>query len=695
MAIIGSGNNKGSTRAGADPKHRFIFSLFMVACWLSWSADLNAGVLAVDIEQRGTVLDGKRFGRNGPYEWIIGTVTFGFDPSNSYNRRITDLSLAPRGANGLVEARANFVVLRPSEAGKGKDLALVEVSNRGGKFSHRYFNRASMRRFDPTQADAYGDGLMMQLGLTVIWVGWQFDVPDEEGLLRLKVPVARNPDGTPLTGLVRSDWVVDEPVSVLALAHRNHRPYLAVSETHPDHVLTVRDGRDSPRQKVARDQWSFARLEGDRVVPDATSIYLKSGFRAGKIYELVYRAKDPAVVGLGLAAIRDIISYAKYDKSCPFPVRQGMAAGVSQTGRFLRTLLYGGFNIDERGRKAFDGLMIITAGAGRGSFNHRFAQPSRDGHAYSAFFYPTDIFPFTSNVLSDAQILRGDGLLARLPPVTRPKIFSINTGYEYWGRAGALIHVSPDGLKDATLPANERIYHLASGQHFVDVFPPNENRKMANGFAYWGNPLDYSVNYRALLVRMVDWVHTNMEPPNSAYPRIADGTLVPMNKLALPNIAGISLPLTPHVAYRTDYGPRWSEGIVDFQPPHLGPPYSALVPQLDPYGNERGGVLNLETRVPLATYTPWHVRSGFAGGNGSLLDFRGNFIPFPRTKTEKTFRGDSRPALEDLYPSREIFLDKVRAAALLLVAERFLLHVDRPYVVEKAGRIWDWIHAAK
>ena len=62
-------------------------------------------------------------------------------------------------------------------------------------------------------------------------------------------------------------------------------------------------------------------------------------------------------------------------------LKRAYGFGISQSGRFLRTFLYYGFNQDEKGRRVFDGVMAHVAGAGRGSFNHRFAQPSRDGCA--------------------------------------------------------------------------------------------------------------------------------------------------------------------------------------------------------------------------------------------------------------------------------------------------------------------------
>ena len=382
----------------------------------------GAEVDSVVVERREDVLSGRAFGAVGPYEKVVGRVYFGFDPANAANAGIVDLERAPRNGRGRVEAWANFVVLRPKDAVPGGGTALLEVSNRGGKASLVYFNGATGSR-DPTDEEELGDGWLLRAGLTVIWVGWQHDVPLVEGLLRLHVPVATENDES-IEGLVRADWTVEAWTRTLALAHRNHVAYAVSDPDHPDNVLTVRDGRLAPRRVVPRGRWRFAREEGGRAVEDPTHVYVEDGFEAGKIYELVYRARDPKVVGLGLAAVRDMIAYAKHDPASPFPVRYGIAVGISQTGRFLRHFLYQGFNTDERGRPAFDGMMIFTAGAGRGSFNHRFAQPSRDAHRYSAFFYPTDLFPFTSREQTDPETGRTDGLLTHaLNADHRLKIF--------------------------------------------------------------------------------------------------------------------------------------------------------------------------------------------------------------------------------------------------------------------------------
>jgi len=676
------------------PRTRFALPLLPLLLLAVSSAPLGAQVAGLEILSREPVLGGRDFGTTGAYEKITGRIRFGLDPGNPFNARIVDLDKAPRSSEGRVSAWAEFQVLQPLDPARGRRMALLEVSNRGGKAALGYFNRGRFS-LDPKGPEEFGDGLLQRLGLTLIWVGWQADVPDRPGLLRLRVPTASDPDG-PITGLVRSDWVVDQPAVTLALAHRGHQAYPVLDPGDPANVLTVRDGREAPRTVVPRDSWSFSRATASGLMEDRTHISLEGGFQAGKIYEMVYRAKDPRVVGMGLAAIRDTMSFALHDPDCPFPVKQGLAVGISQTGRFLRHFLYQGFNTDTQGRQVFDGMLVLTAGAGRGSFNHRFAQPSRDAHRYSAFFYPTDIFPFTSRLQEDPVTGRMDGLFAhQFQPDHLPRIFFINNGYEYWGRAAALIHTSVDGERDFPPTRRERIYHLCGAQHFPGWFPPRSGDAVPGTRLWRGNPFDTKTLYRALLVRLVKWVGEDKEPPASSFPHLEDGTLVPVGELALPAIPGMTAPHAAHVAYRANYGPLWSRGIVSLQPPVLGPAFPSRVPQVDALGNERGGVRGLELRVPLATYLPWNLRRGMAGGNGELTDFLGTFAPLPRTEEEKRRAGDPRPSLDVLYGDRAGWEVRARKAAQAQVREGFLLEEDVPFVLEEGRRTWDWIEGRK
>ena len=639
----------------------------------------QAAVVDVQIESRTPVLQGKEFGAVGAYEKLEGIVTFALDPSLAANAKIVDLDKAPHNMEGLVYAQANFMVLQPKDATKAAGIGVLEVSNRGGKALLPYFNGATHSN-DPARPEDFGDGLLMRRGYTLMWVGWQWDVPPAAKVLQLLAPVAKD-KGATIKGWVRSNRLMDQEETMIALSHRNHFTYVAIDHDDPGVTLTERDTRDGPGTIVPRDKWWF--ISGTSSIEGADFMSKEGGFVAGKIYEVVYRSQDPRVVGMGLAAVRDFMSYAKYEASSPFKVKHALAFGVSQSGRFLRHFLYQGFNKNERDRQVFDGMLIHTAGAGRGSFNHRFAQPSRDGHRFSAFNYPTDLFPFSSAAQTDPESGATAGLL---PKTHLPKIFYTNSGYEYWSRAASLIHTTIDGKKDIEPLDNERIYHLASGQHFVIPFAPQE--KLRGSDTYLGNSLDYLVNLRALLPRLVDWVATGDSPPTSAYPRVSDGTLVAPTSMSFPKVKGLKAARVAHVPQRMDFGPRWNQGIIDQEPPQLGKPYGVLIPQVDEFGNELGGIRNVEIAAPLGTYTPWALRSGLPGAQDELRDFYGTWLPLSKANNAQ----DSRPTVKDRYVDKNDYLEHAKRAAQSLVKAGYLLDEDTERVLARAAQTWDRVN---
>jgi hypothetical protein len=675
-----------------------------LAASLATPASALAHVVRVVIDKREPIAGGASFGAVGAYERLTGRVYFAFDPANPHDRQIVDLSRAPRNAQGEVEAWAEFVMLRPVDASRGIGVTLVDVVNRGG-MTVGVFHLGANRELSPDSAGFYGDALLLRHGLTVVMLGWQWDIlPDAAGL-HFHPPVAGGA-AHPITGLVRSDFTVDAPTHTIPLGHRvgasQALGYPVSDISDSKNQLTVRDGPLAPRRIIPRKLWRFAREDSSgTIVEDPRSVYMAAGFEAGKIYEVIYRAKDPVVVGTGLAAVRDMISYLKYDSASIAPTRFGIAYGVSQTGRFLRHFLYQDFNVDERGRRAFDGIFAHTAGAGRGSFNHRFAQPSRDAQPYSTFFYPTDLFPFTSVEESDRVSGRRDGLrvhpgggssAAASSAVPPPKVFYVDGGYEYWGRAASLTHTTVDGSLDVGFLPSERRYVISSAQHSSPArFPPTESARIASGGAFRGDPLDQRLALRALLVALVEWVRDERQPPASLYPTIASGSLVPVDSARRPQIPEVALAKIPYGPYRLDLGARWKQGIIDREPPGIGAPYVMRVPQVDSIGNDLGGIRSIEARVPLATYFPWQLRMG--AGSDRLVSFSGTFVPLPRTEAERARAGDPRPSVERLYGNREAFLVRVDAAAAELVAQRFLLAEDVAAARTRMAATWDWIDA--
>ncbi len=512
--------------------------------------------------------------------------------------------------------------------------------------------------------------------------------------MRLFTAVA-NDVANPIEGLVRSEVIVTERAFDRSLADRNHAAYEVADPNDPANMMTVRDGVDRPRSVVPRSQWRFARLENGQVVPDRTRVYLEGGFEPDKIYDIVYVAQNPPLVGLGPAAVRDAVAMLKYGASDELSIPAGaidhaLAWGVSQSGRFLRTFLYYGFNETEEHERAFDGVMSHVAGGGRGSFNHRFAQPSRDGHPYLNKLYPTDIFPFTDIAQTDPETGMREGLLDRVEPAFMPKIFYTNSSYEYWGRAASLIHTSIDGTQDAPLMDNVRIYSFAGGQHGPGRFPAEQGIGQQ-----LSNPNDYSWFMRSLLLSMNRWTADDAPPPASNYPRIDEGDLVLPEQLAFPRLPGVTMPAPPHKAYRVDYGPEFAtKGIVSVEPPEVASAFPILVPQVDADGNETGGLKMPEIVVPLATYTGWNNFRAGSGPEDVLSSMQGSYIPFPRTTAEGRRNGDPRPAIEERYSSREQYVGLVSEAALRLVDEGYLLAEDVVPVLDRAGEHWDYLMGA-
>jgi hypothetical protein len=329
-----------------------------------------------------------------------------------------------------------------------------------------------------------------------------------------------------------------------------------------------------------------------------------------------------------------------------------------------------------------------VAGAGRGSFNHRFAQPSRDGHAFLNTFYPTDIFPFTDLAETDAETGITDGLLTHAtPPAAVPKIFYTNTSYEYYGRSASLIHTTLDGAKDAPIAPTTRIYFLTGCQHGPSPFPPE--RGEAQNLP---NPNNYKWTLRALLVALDRWVKDGEEPPPSRYPKIADGSLAPLRAIAFPKVPGVQFPTRIQQAWHVDYGEEFrSAGIVTIEPPKVGSAFPMRLPQVDADGNETAGIRMPATAVPLATYTGWNLRTPGIGAPDELYSMVGSFIPFARTKAERVKAGDPRLSIEERYVSKQAYIDKAQAAAHDLVQGGYLLERDVPQVVARASAEWDFV----
>src|SRR5262249_15963608 len=149
----------------------------------------DARVVRLRVERREVVLNGRPFGAAGPYEKLVGKVDFGLDPNLPRNQLIVDLTLAPRNSPGAPAASPPFSMPQPVEPAHGNGRLFYQVPNRGGKGMLATFQKGT-GSLDPTTEADFGDGALMRQGFTLLWMGWQWDVPERPGTLRMEMPIA-------------------------------------------------------------------------------------------------------------------------------------------------------------------------------------------------------------------------------------------------------------------------------------------------------------------------------------------------------------------------------------------------------------------------------------------------------------------------------------------------------------------------
>jgi hypothetical protein len=657
--------------------------LGLVACWLP-TQYAAAALVGIDVLERAAIEPAWTGG--AAYEKSRGIMHFAVDPAAPANQRIADVRLAPRNADGLVEFSASFYLLRPTRNGNGS--LLFEVSNRGSKGLMSMFDLGT-GSLDPSSSEDFGDSYLLREGYTLLWVGWQLDVPQDAGMMWLEAPAA-TVDGTaagnPVHGLVRSDFVVRAPTPFHTLADRAHRAYPVYAPDASINELTVREGADGSRRVIPRTQWRFARLDGTVEQPSRTDVLLDGGFEPHLIYELVYDGYDARVAGLGLAAIRDAVASLRNVGAPQLGIARGtiehtLAFGLSQSGRLLRQYLYDGFNADEQDQRVFDGMLVHIAGGARGSFNHRFAQPSRSSASY---FYPNELFPFADTSMTDTATARRGGLLTGIEARHQPRIFYTNSSNEYWRGSAALTHVSLDGAHDLSELPTVRRYLFAGTQHVPSGLPAR-----SAGGQHPSNPNNYRWFLRGLLRALNAWIADDAEPPPSRHPRIDDGTLVPFTELAFPSVPGLPLPPSLRGPVALDFGEDFDTmRVIRQEPPRVGPAYPLLLPQVDTSGNEIAGLRSPVQQHALASYLGWVLYAPPAGPATELVSLQGAAVGLPRTAAAAAALGDPRPPIAQRYVDRNAYLGAVRTTAAALARARYLLADDVDAIVAEAEGHW-------
>lgn len=642
----------------------------------------GTGITRIDIISTESPTFGARtFGAAGAYEKLRGKAYGELDPADARNATITDLQLAPRNVRGNIEYSMDIYILKPVDLAKGNHKLFMEVNNRGGKLFGAF--NLSLGGNNPTTANDAGGAFLMNQGYTLAWNGWDPSAPVGNDNLNISLPVARNPDGSSITGPAYEYIVFDNATSLsYALS------YPAQSRDVSKARLTVRDRLNDVPVVVAGTGWEFASDTSIRLLPAGTP------FKQSAIYELAYTAKDPVVAGIGFAATRDFVSFlrnATVDGSgnrnpVAGDIKRALAFTISQPGRYMNDFVWLGFNEDTGRRKIFEGVENwIAAGTGE-ALNYRFAQPGRTERNRQNHLYPEGIFPFAYATLTDALTGKTDGRNSRCSQTsTCPRIMAVNSANEYWVKTGSLVHTDLQGndLKD---PENVRFYLLSSVEHTVSGSPANSPGVCQQT----RNTTDPNPALRALFVAMDQWVD-GVAPPDSRIPRVSDGTAVFITATAdSPNGVGevrqssLGWPTLPGVTYTGlatlrnlyNFGPQLDLGILGINPPSAtGKTYPSFVSKVDADGNEIAGVRLPAVAAPVATTTGWALRATAFGGPDGCESF-GQIIPFKATKVLREAAGDPRLSLAERYTDHAAYVNAVAAAANKLAADRLLLQAD-------------------
>lgn len=660
------------------------------------------------VQKREVFANGHAFPITGAYEKLVGKIYGEVDPKNRLNKVIVLLDQAPRNQRGRVEYASDVCILKPLDMARGNGKIIFDAPNRGGKRIVAFLNDAPQRE-DPCTLEDAGNGFLMRQGYTIVWCGWQGDILPGKSSMALTVPIATN-GGKPIVRKVRSEIVVDEKgVKSRPLSDDDRvKSYEAASLDKSTASLTVREKSYGKRIPLPASEWEFAccakgqRNGKETVTASSQHLYLRSGFKPGHIYEFIYAAKDPLVLGLGFAVVRDLVSFLRYENKDragkPNPlvsqssvssghrspvslsVAKAYAWGRSQSGRFLRDLVYHGFNEDEAHRKVFDAIAPHVAGGGRLFLNYEFARPVTSSQQHTNQLDP-ELFPHAYNIIEDAQTGRSDGILKR--PKTDPLVFHTQTSTEYWQKRGGLAHTDGKG-HDLQLPDNVRLYVIASAQHNS----PFGSEPEKDDSQFFINPLPAGDVLRALILALDQWASQGIEPPPSCYPTVKNRRLVaPSKNNGFPKIPGVPYEALHNRQLFLDYGPNILRGRMETHPPQQqrNGAYKILVPKVDQDGNDLAGIRQPALQAPLGTHTGWNLRPrGLA--EGELSGLLGSFIPFAKTKAERRRSGDPRPSIEERYSDRSDYVQQISRAARALIDKRLLLQEDAERIIADAAK---------
>ncbi len=662
--------------------------LALLACLLT-SALAHAEVVSVDITSRHPWAGGQTFGQIGAYEVLRGTVHYVIDPRSTSARDVADIRFAPLNARGLVEYSGPFVIIRPVDAARGNHTTLVEVANRGrtdmdGSF---FETEDGLDLMSPEKVQALTDPTFFKLGYSLAWVGWQARLePDQFGL---QVPVARVHSAARAT-FSGDDMTPDR--KTFDLPYNGF--YCAHDAKQRKAVLRLLADFHDPGIVVPRKSWNFAAASVEKKNDARCAIVLDEPAAADTYFSLVYEGEDASVMGLGEAAFRDFATHLKTRNIAsgindrPGDAVAVFAYGYSQGGRFLRDFVYRGFNTGPDGQRVFDGMLVTTAGAGRGSFNHRYALPGEAGNSVLSDVRAVDLYPFADVPTPDIDGKGKAGLLDRaVQDNTVPKIMYIISSSGYWARIASLQQTTTDGKHQVALGADSRLYYFAGVPHALKF--PGQFTEAGKEAAYPYNAnVDLADGMNAQLENLRRWVVDKIAPPPTIAP-VLGSTLVAATDLKFPAIPGIRVPTNPPPLWQLGMGRGYARKGIITEPVHVGARYPLLVPAVDVDGNELGGWRGAMSSVPLGTYTAWNWKLPEFARFGFISGLNGAFIPFARTRDERMAAHDPRLSIEERYGNREGFMKASAASIDNAIAKRFLLPIQREDILAKMGRNWD------
>jgi len=651
-------------------------SRLLLAVLLGQCLAAQARIIRIEIISRESpCFEGRVFGSAGVYEKLRGRAYGEIDPTLPQNAVITDIRLAPRNARGMVEYSMDIYLLRPVNAAAGNHKLFAEIPNRGGKLFGGLNNSSGGN--DPSTSAQAGGAFLLNQGYVLTWCGWDISAVPGNNNLTITVPVAKNPDGSPITGPSYEYISFDNEKTV------SYRlAYAAAILDKSKALLTFRRSLEAPPEKIADSGWEYTDDRTIRLLPSG------SAFKQSFIYEFSYTAANPLVAGLGLAATRDYISFLRYEAGGNNPlagqIKYAFSFAVSQPARYMNDFQTLGFNEDEKGRPVFDGIENWLGGGSGVGINYRFAQPGRTERNRQNHLFPEGVFPFAYPLLTDPYTGQKGGRGVReMATHTLPRVMEINSANEYWAKAASLLHTDPAG-NDLPDPENVRFFLVSGAQHGTgSSSSTGVNQQLQN-------PTNAEPLLRALWVALDEWVTKGIRPPDSRVPRVSAGTAAfavvrpgfltgTVDRIAIgwPVIPGVSYTGLITVRYSFDFGDRFTEGILTKFPPSPAgrPAYPNFVSKVDADGNEIAGVRLPPVAAPIATTTGWALRrAGFSEGDGG--ESSGQFIPFQRTKDARVRAGDPRLSLEERYGTHEHYVEAVARAAKELAAERLLLEED-------------------